>query len=83
MSNQGKGISIGVFIAGIILAILVSSLLAVVIATQFAVGPQGLQGEPGLPGVAASKVATDWILMNETLNFVDIANMTVLSCESI
>ena len=54
--SEGKslGISNKMFIAGLITAILASSILSTVIATQWAIGPQGpagatgSQGEPGI-----------------------------------
>ena len=53
MSNDTVGVSKMMFVAGIIIAILVSSALSTVIAIQFAVGPQGpigLQGPKGDKG---------------------------------
>jgi hypothetical protein len=54
MSNKAGGISMTIFIAGIVIAILASSALSTVIATQLAVGPQGAagpQGEQGIQGI--------------------------------
>ena len=50
MSNNTSGVSTMMFVAGIIVAILVSSALSTVIATQFAVGPQGPVGPQGSKG---------------------------------
>jgi hypothetical protein len=49
MSNKAGGISLRMFIAGIVIAILASSTLSTVIATQFAGGPQGPPGGLGAP----------------------------------
>lgn len=45
--SEGKslGISNKMFIAGLIIAILASSILSTVIATQWAIGPQGPKGD--------------------------------------
>ena len=40
------------FIAGLIIAIVISSAFSVVVSTRFAIGPQGEQGPQGEPGVA-------------------------------
>ena len=50
MSNSGKSVSMTMFIAGIVIAILASSTLSTVIATQLAVGPQGPKGDTGATG---------------------------------
>ena len=58
MNSKTSGISMTMFIAGIIIAILASSALSTVIATQFAVGtqgPTGLQGEQGPQGPEGPK----------------------------
>lgn len=47
MSKNAGGVSLMMFIAGIVIAILVSSALSTVIAIQFAVGPQGPIGLQG------------------------------------
>jgi len=40
-------------------------------------GQQGLQGPPGLPGVFAVSWGTDQISTSETVNYVDMADMSV------
>jgi len=50
MNNKTGGISLMMFIAGMVIAILVSSALSSVIAMQFAVGPQGPAGANGEDG---------------------------------
>lgn len=95
------GISKGMFTAGIVIAILASTLISSVISMQWARGPQGiqglqgvqgsqgpqgpqgeqgvqgLQGPPGLPGVFAMSWGTDPISTTETVNYADMANMSV------
>ena len=44
------GISYRTFVAGLVIAILASSALSTVVATQWAKGPQGPQGQTGLQG---------------------------------
>lgn len=46
------------FLAGIIVAILVSSIVSAVISTQLAMGPQGLEGPQGVPGIPGETGAT-------------------------
>jgi len=50
-----SGISSTTFIAGLVAAILVSSSLSTVIATQWARGPQGEQGPQGIQGIQGPK----------------------------
>ena len=55
MSNKASGVSMTMFIAGIVIAILASSALSTVIVSQFVVGtqgPAGLQGDEGAQGPA-------------------------------
>lgn len=99
-----KGISRTTFIVGLIIAILASSLLSTVVATQWARGPQGEQGligpqgpqgdtgpqgppgpqgpqgekgPPGLPGVFAVATGWDIIETTETIQFIDMSDMSV------
>ena len=51
MANNTGGISMTMFIAGIVIAILASIALSTVIAAQFAVGPQGPEGPQGEQGI--------------------------------
>jgi hypothetical protein len=78
------------FIVGLIVAILASSVLstgvALTVIREGPRGPQGLQGEqgvqglrgpPGLPGVFAMSWGTDPISTTETVDYADMANMSV------
>jgi hypothetical protein len=51
MSKKAGGISMAMFIAGMVIAILVSSALSVTIASQLAIGPQGPEGPQGEQGI--------------------------------
>ena len=50
MSETKKGITMGTFIAGIVIAVLASSLISIVISMQYSFGPQGEVGPQGLQG---------------------------------
>jgi hypothetical protein len=98
MTELKTGISKTMFIAGLVIAIVASSLIASVVSMQYARGPkgdkgdigntgatgamgpqgvQGLQGPPGLPSVFAMSWGTDPISTTETVNYADMANMSV------
>jgi len=49
------GLSRGMFVAGIVVAILVSSLASTVASMMLSVGPKGDKGDPGLQGVQGSQ----------------------------
>jgi len=51
MSEKSKGITLGIFVAGIVIAILASSLVSTVISLQYSFGPKGEQGLQGLQGL--------------------------------
>jgi len=107
-----EGISKGMFVAGLVVAIVTSSLVASVLSMQYAKGPkgdkgdtgatgatglqgpvgetgpagtqglrgfQGIQGGQGPPGVTifASTSANDTISTTETLQFIDMAGMSI------
>jgi len=55
MSNEVRGVSTTVFMAGLVVAILVSSALSTVIATQLAVGAQGPKGDTGATGATGAQ----------------------------
>ena len=91
VKENSNGISIKMFIAGLIVAIIASSALSTVIATQLAVGsqgpkgdkgdtgPQGLPGEQGPAGVwGAPDYDSGWmrIDMNERLVLTHNLNTT-------
>ena len=50
MSTKGKNVSLITFVAGMFIAILVSSVLSIVVASQLNVGPQGPEGPQGNTG---------------------------------
>ena len=50
MSDITKLVSMRLFVAGIIIAILASCLVSTIIATQLSIGPQGQQGIQGIQG---------------------------------
>ena len=61
MSNKAGEISMTMFIAGIVIAILASSLLSTVIATQLVVGSQGPAGPQGLVGILNPDYDSGWV----------------------
>ena len=93
MSPEEKsvGISKNMFIIGLLIAIVASTLVSTIVVTQLLTvqgpkgdkgdtGSQGLQGEQGPlgpTGVFASKAANDSISTTETMQFVDVEEMSV------
>jgi hypothetical protein len=51
MSEKPKGITMGLFIAGIVIAIFASTLVSTVISLQYSFGPKGEQGTQGVQGI--------------------------------
>ena len=55
MSNITRGVSMTMFIVGIVIAILVSSVVSIAITSQLSVGPQGPEGLQGATGAQGAQ----------------------------
>ncbi len=86
--EKSTGVSMTMFIAGILIAIIASVLVSTLVAPQIGLvqgpkgdtgpqGPQGAIGPAGPAGVFGSAASNDTISTTETMQFIDVEGMSV------
>lgn len=82
LEKKPAGISRNTFILGLLIAIIASVLISTILVAQL-VAVQGLKGDkgdtgsPGSAGIFGSKAANDTISTTETMQFVDVEEMSL------